>query len=163
MPVIEPEKLNERSLELGGLRFEVYFTKGWGPTTRVLGQRDGEWVEVLRFDDFAVMPHYHAPAESDAIMFDRGTLGDPMEWYLGQVRDNLTDLLGKNGNADVLPTIDQAVVTEQIDQLREAMSSCVPEGFTRVPGIGLRHSRLEEVAAFDQLLGNLLAAPPTHE
>jgi hypothetical protein len=122
--------------EFGGLRFDVAF-RGPGATLRVDGRVDGEWAELLRFDDFVERPHFHAPADADQIDFDRD-LGDPLEWYLAQIRDHLGEWLTKAGHAAVLPGVDLAVVSANVDTLRQAMHDCVPETFTRVPGVGLQ-------------------------
>jgi hypothetical protein len=52
----------QQVLEFGGLRFDVAFRAIGGATLRVDGQVDSEWKELLRFDDFIDVPHYHAPA-----------------------------------------------------------------------------------------------------
>jgi hypothetical protein len=130
-------RLNQRELEFGGLRFDVYFTGTFGPTMRLSGQVDGEWKELLRFDDFVGMPHYHAPADGPQTNYDPAN-GEPLEWYLAQIRDDLPEWLTRSGHAEVIPTIDFAVVSANVDQLRQAMTDCLPDGFERVPGVGLR-------------------------
>src|SRR5450631_387793 len=122
MTDVQPEgqvfqRLNRRELEFGGLRFEVYFTGTFGATMRVFGQVDGDWKEMLRFDDFVDAPHYHAPADADQINYDRQNLGDPLEWYIAQVRDELPVRLTKSGFSEVGPTIDMAALAANVDQL----------------------------------------------
>jgi hypothetical protein len=130
---------NQQQLEFGGLRFEVSFTGDFGATMRVDGRAGGEWTEMLRFDDFVDGPHYHAPASGPQTNFDRA-LGEPLEWWLAQIRDDLPAWLTRSGFADVLPTIDLAAVADNVDRLRQAMSACLPPGFTRVPGVGLQRT-----------------------
>ena len=142
MTDVQPEaqvfhRLNQRELEFGGLRFDVYFTGTFGATMRLSGQVDGDWKELLRFDDFVDMPHYHAPADADQINYDSAN-GDPLEWYIAQIRDDLPEWLTKSGYAEVLPSVDFAVVSDNVGQLRDAMHDVVPEGFQRVPGVGLQ-------------------------
>jgi hypothetical protein len=122
--------------ECGGLRFAVSF-RGPGATLRVSGRVDGQWEELLRFDDFVEQPHYHVPASGDAIMFDR-TLGDPLAFYVEQLRDHLGELLAEAGYAGVAADVDLRAVSEGAERIRTAMIDCVPEGFTRVPGVGLQ-------------------------
>jgi hypothetical protein len=126
-----------QEFSFGGLRFDVSFREV-GVTTRVYGRVQGEWQELLRFDDFVNGPHYHAPAAGRPIAFDRGRLGDPMEWYLAQIRDHLGEWLTRAGFAEVIPSVDFDVVADNIDKLDQAMRSCVPESFARVPGVGLQ-------------------------
>ncbi|HEY2303584.1 MAG TPA: hypothetical protein VGH66_16905 [Acidimicrobiales bacterium] len=137
------QRLNQRELEFGGLRFDVYFTGTFGATMRVSGRVDGEWKEMLRFDDFVDTPHYHAPADDHQINYDRQN-GDPLEWYIAQIRDDLDGWLTRSGFAEVIPTIDEAAVSANVGQLRDAMHDCLPDGFERVPGVGLR--RVESTA-----------------
>ena len=132
-----PAQADHQELEFGGLQFGVSFREV-GATLRVSGKVDGGWREMLRFDDFVDAPHYHAPADADQINFDRATYGDPLEWYMTQIRDDLPEWLEKSGFADVVPTVDMTEVVANLGKVREAMDTCVPEGFTRVPGIGLQ-------------------------
>ena len=127
------------TLEFGGLRFEISFREV-GATLRVDGCIEGTWTEMLRFDDFVDTPHFHAPADGEAIPFDRASLGEPLAWYVVQIRDHLPEWLEKAGFGDVLPTIDVEAVSLNADRLTEAMNACVPAGFLRVPGIGLQRS-----------------------
>ena len=130
-----PEPRSEQ-FSFGGLRFDVSF-RTRGATLRVEGHVGGEWMELLRFDDFVDTPHYHVPATGASIDFDRAN-GDPLEWYLTQIRDHLADWLITAGFADIVPSVDTAAVTANIGALRDAMHACVPAGFERVLGLGLR-------------------------
>jgi hypothetical protein len=129
------------TLEFGGLRFDVSFREV-GATLRVDGLVGGTWTEMLRFDDFVDGPHFHAPADGDAIPFDRAAFGEPLAWYMAQIRDHLPEWLEKAGYVDLLPNIDFDVVSLNTDSLLEAMNACVPVGFHRVPGIGLQRVEL---------------------
>ena len=133
---------NAEVLEFGGLRFEVSF-RDIGATLRVDGRVDGTWTELLRFDDFVEMPHFHAPADADATLFDRA-LGEPLAWYVAQIRDHLSEWLERSGFGEVLETIDLDAIAANSDRLTEAMTACVPAGFVRIPGVGL--SRSDRVA-----------------
>jgi hypothetical protein len=121
----------------GGLRFDVAFRAPAGATLRVDGLVDGDWTELLRFDDFVDVPHFHAPANAAQIDFDRSN-GEPLEWYLAQIEHHLAEWLTTSGYAAVIPTVDFAAVSANVDTLREAMHTCVPETFRRVPGLGLQ-------------------------
>jgi hypothetical protein len=130
-------RMNRQELEFGGLRFDVSFTGDFGATMRVYGRTGDEWTEMLRFDDFVDGPHYHAPADGPQINFDRA-LGEPLEWYIAQIRDDLPAWLTRSGFAEVLPTIDLQAVADNAGRLEAAMSDCLPPGFARVPGSGLQ-------------------------
>lgn len=126
-------------LAIGGLQFEASF-RGAGATLRVFGDVDGQRTELLRFDDFIETPHYHVPAHGDPIEFDRVGLGDPLEWFVGQLRDHLPELLTDAGYAGILPGVDAGAVSAGADRIREAMISCVPAGYVRVKGVGLQRA-----------------------
>ena len=135
----------QQVLEFGGLRFDVAFRAIGGATLRVDGKVDNEWKELLRFDDFIDVPHYHAPADAEQINFDRSKYGEPLAWYIAQIRDHLPEWLDNSGFADVVPTVDMDEVVRKIDTVEKAMRDCVPEGFVRVPGYGIQ--RVKEDAA----------------
>ena len=130
--------VGQQVLEFGGLRFDVAFRAIGGATLRVDGKVDKEWQELLRFDDFIDVPHYHAPADAEQVNFDRATLGEPLAWYIAQIRDHLPEWLEKSGFADVVPAVDMKEVAGNIDKVEKAMRDCVPEGFVRVPGVGIQ-------------------------
>ena len=126
----------EEILEFGGLRFGVSL-RAPGATLRVSGRVDGEWTEMLRFDDFVDQPHFHVPSSGPSIAFDRAT-GDPLAWYVAQVRDHLAELVEQAGFTSVLATVDLDEVAKGADRLTEAMEARVPDGCARVPGVGLQ-------------------------
>lgn len=141
MAEVDLERLNQVELQFGGLRFEVYYTRYFGPTTRVFGQRSGDWVEMLRFDDFVGLPHYHAPADDDnAIMLDVSTQGEPIEFYLDVLSSKLAEVITPLGFDDVLSGVDAEGVNKNLPTLRAAMSSVLPDGFSRVQGDTLQDS-----------------------
>jgi hypothetical protein len=129
-----------REWAVGGLRFSVSFRRKDGATLRVFGLFGGSWTEMLRFDDFIDEPHYHVPAMAEPHRFDRANNGEPLEWFVAQIRDNLVEMLVAGGFADVVPTVDVAAVVAEIDQIHQAMIDIVPEGYVRVPGIGLQRA-----------------------
>jgi hypothetical protein len=124
--------------DCGGLHFSVSFRAPAGATLRVYGDVDGSRTELLRFDDFVESPHYHAPASADAVLFDREALGEPLEWIVGQLRDHFTELMCTAGLAGVLDQVDVAEVADGAGRVRDAMVACVPDGYVRVPGVGLQ-------------------------
>ncbi|GEM_PF-1345729 len=131
------ERQTSTVLEFGGLRFDVSF-RNIGATLRVHGRVNGEWTEMLRFDDFVDSPHFHVPASGDQIPFDRASFGEPLAWYVDQVRNHLAELLKRAGFSHVVPTVDFDEIARHADKLGKAMEACVPDGFVRVPGVGLQ-------------------------
>jgi hypothetical protein len=135
------EVTGRQLVDCGGLRFEATFRAPAGATLRVLGDVEGQQTELLRFDDFIDGPHYHVPASGPAIQFDQERLGEPLAWYVLQLRDHLTDLITETGFAPVLADVDPVAVTDHAEDIRKAMEACVPGGYERVPGVGLRPSK----------------------
>jgi hypothetical protein len=134
------EASGQQVVECGGLRFEATFRAPAGATLRVFGDVDGDLTELLRFDDFIEGPHYHVPAAGDPRPFDSAALGEALTWYISQLRDHLGELLAEAGFGSVLSGVDVDAVTEHSEDIRRAMEACVPAGYVRVPGVGLRQS-----------------------
>jgi hypothetical protein len=135
------EEMTTTELEYGGLRFGVSFRRPAGATLRVNGEVDGEWTELLRFDDFVDAPHYHVPASAEQINFDRAN-GEPLDWYIAQIRDNLGPLLDQAGFGKVAERADLAAVSEHAGDIKRAMEECVPEGYVRLAGVGLQRQQV---------------------
>ena len=127
-------------VECGGLQFEATFRAPAGATLRVFADVDGHVTELLRFDDFIEEPHYHVPAAGDPRPFDSAALGEPLSWFMTELRDHLGELLTEAGFGGVLPGVDLDAVTDHAQDIRKAMEACVPDGYVRVPGVGLRLS-----------------------
>jgi hypothetical protein len=125
---------------VGGLRLSVAFRREDGATLRVWGPVGDGWTEMLRFDDFIDEPHHHVPAMAEPYMFDRARDGEPLEWFVAQVRDNLAEMLVAGGFAEVLAGVDVAAVAAEADKIHQAMIDIVPEGYVRVPGVGLQRA-----------------------
>ncbi len=133
-------KPGRQVVDCGGLRFEATFRAPAGATLRVSGDVDDHTTELLRFDDFIEAPHYHIPADAEPIRFDQATLGEPLAWFVSQLRDHLGELLVEAGYARILSDVDLDAVAQHAADIRKAMEACVPEGYRRVPGVGLRRS-----------------------
>jgi hypothetical protein len=126
-------------LEFGGLRLEVYYTPNFGDSTRVKGMVDGQWKELLRFDDFVDTPHYHAPADNVLqIDLDPEEIGEPAEFYLNILDNRLPEILPSIGFEAVLETLDLDEIRRHLRVVRAAMDSVLVTGFYRQPGQSLR-------------------------
>ena len=159
MAEIDLERLNQVELQFGGLRFEVYYTRYFGPTTRVFGRRGDEWVEMLRFDDFVGVPHYHAPADDDnAIMLSVAEIGEPRLFYTDILVNKLAETVEPLGFGDIVSTVDMPVVVQNLPTLHAAMSSVLPQGFSRVDGDGLQDSDPERAVTRAEMFAKAQAA-----
>jgi hypothetical protein len=129
-----------KDLEIGGLRFHAEFRAPSGATLRVYAPSARGPEELLRFDDFVGSPHYHVPAEGEPVKLDPGAVGDPLDWYVGQLKDHLEEMLTDGGFRDVLSVVDLGAVTEHVGDIRQMMVDCVPTGYVRTPGVGLQRA-----------------------
>jgi hypothetical protein len=129
----------ERALDVGGLHFTASF-RAPGATLRIFGPVGGRQTELLRFDDFVDGPHYHVPADGPQIIFDEAELGEPLAWFVAEIRDHLEEMLVTAGFGELLPVVDTKAVAENAETIRQIMVDCVPEGFVRSPGVGLRRA-----------------------
>lgn len=125
---------------MGGLHLSVAFRRDDGATLRVFGRTDEGWKEMLRFDDFIDSPHYHVSIDKPIIPFDRAKYGDPMEYFVSEIRNHIGQLLIEAGFADVAARADLDAVAADAERIRREMIDCVPEGYERVPGVGLRRT-----------------------
>jgi len=129
----------EMDLDVGGLHLTASF-RGAGATLRVYGPAGGRLKELLRFDDFVDAPHYHVPADAPPISFDEVKLGEPLAWFVAQIRDHLGEMLTTAGFSDVVAVVDLRAVADSAETIRKMMVDCVPAGYVRAPGLGLRRA-----------------------
>jgi hypothetical protein len=159
MPEIDVERINQVEMQFGGVRFETYYTRYFGASTRLFGKVKGEWEELMRFDDFVGIPHYHQPASDDnARMLDNAEVPEAMEYFLNIIANELPERLASCGYADVVPSIDQERVKANLELVRHAMSSVLPEGFHRVPGKFLQDSQEDRAATRAEMFAKAQAA-----
>ena len=70
-----------------------------GLCVQVFGEVDDQDVEILRFDCFDQMPHYHyGPANHNIrLNMDKTTVGNPFGWTMGHLRTKLPDMIRRSG------------------------------------------------------------------
>jgi hypothetical protein len=122
--------------EYGGLRF-VVSSNDSGANLAVFGDVGHGLVEMVRFQDYVDDPHYHAPV-GGWVAFDREALGDPLSWWLTQLRDHFPLWLERSGFARVVGDVDFAAVNRYLPLVERAMTACLPSGYVREPGFGIR-------------------------
>jgi hypothetical protein len=130
------QKRNEMVIEEGGLRFEIFFDRDLGATMEIQAARDGALIPTIRLDDYEEDPHYHTPVGA-WFNFDRAARGEPLAWFVDQVRDHLPELLETSHAGQLIPTLDFESISALADRLYAAMAARVPRGCVRVPGVGL--------------------------
>jgi hypothetical protein len=96
-----------------------------GVCIHVMGGADGEEKELLRFDCFDQVPHYHyAPlGKNERRELDKTTAGNPVGWTLRQLRTRLPDMLDHAGFGDVASRLDRELVASKLDEVEQAARS----------------------------------------
>jgi hypothetical protein len=127
-------------LEFGGLRLEVYFTGSFGASVIVSATARPE-IELLRFDDFVDVPHYHAPGDDpDPVNLDVADVGEPRQFFLNYLAEKLPTVLPQIGFGDIVETLDFAEINRHLDAVRASLNTVLPDGFFRAPGTSLQDS-----------------------
>src|SRR5262245_59055702 len=92
-----------------------------GVCIHVMGTANGVMRELLRFDCFDQLPHYHyAPLDrNERIFLDKTTAGNPLGWTLKQLRNRLPEMLERAGYDDVVSSLDRDLVASKMDEVEE--------------------------------------------
>ena len=110
--VIPVDDLVETIIGDGDIKFSLNYSdhlSDQGVNIAVLAVIDDDIIELLRFDCFDHQPHYHyGPSKSNKrFMLDQTTEGDPVEWALLQIGENLPAMLNRSGYVDISNNIDK--------------------------------------------------------
>jgi hypothetical protein len=116
--------IDNATVEAGAVTFGLVYrrvTEDGGVTIHVMGSPSGEMKELLRFDCFEKVPHYHyAPLDqNERHNLDMVTAGDPLDWALGRLRARLPEMLEHAGYSTVASRIDADLVREKLDEVAE--------------------------------------------
>jgi hypothetical protein len=92
-----------------------------GVCIHVLGDVSGKETELLRFDCFDQVPHYHyAPmGKNERRELDKTTAGNPLGWTLRQLRTRLPEMLEHAGFGEVASQLDQKLLASKLDEVDE--------------------------------------------
>ena len=119
-------------VEAGGIVFAMRYrddiTGDEGLCIEVRAELDGRDTELLRFDCFAVAPHYHYGPESDddRLMLDATSAGDPLEWALGCFkRGRLRPMIERAGYQTVAESLDEQAVAAALPKITAAAQAIV--------------------------------------
>lgn len=124
-------KSETQSVEMGGLRFVVsHRTLGdgdGGPTIEVYGDVQGTDTQVLRFDCFRKVPHYHMPpSSSEVLKLDPAAVGDGLEWSLTQIREHIPEMLSTAGFIELAEEVDRSALQRGWTRVKEAVDATAP-------------------------------------
>ena len=113
-------------ISIGNLTFRIEHRQtadDHGPAIRVYGDVDGREVQLLRFDCFAVDPHYHYDPTGRNVMFhlDPLTMGDPLDFSLSQIATNARLMIEHAGFSQTAAGVNQDELTTRIDEIGRAV------------------------------------------
>ena len=79
-----------------------------GLCVQVFGKAEGQDTEILRFDCFDQMPHYHyGPANHNIrLNMDKTTVGNPFGWTLDNLRTKLPAMIQRAGYEDLAAEVE---------------------------------------------------------
>lgn len=77
---------------------------------------EGHEVELLRFDCFDHIPHYHYDPgnANDRLMIDLTTEGDPLEWTIMQLNERLPEMIRRAGYNEIANNVDNVDMSSDI-------------------------------------------------
>ena len=90
-----------------------------GLSIQVVGEVDGKETELLRFDCFDQVPHYHYGPENknERYNLDKTTEGNPLGWTINQLRSNLPNMLKRAGYEELAGKLDVRLAASKVDEL----------------------------------------------
>jgi len=116
--------IGNTKIEAGAVTFALQYRTQMpdqGVCIQVVGDVAGTETELLRFDCFDQLPHYHyAPTgRNERIFLDKTTAGNPIGWTLKQLRERLPAMLNHAGFEEITNRLDSAEVASKLDQVEE--------------------------------------------
>ena len=124
--------MNHARVEVGGIVFAMRYRDDIagdeGLCIEVRAELEGRDTELLRFDCFAVAPHYHygPEADDDRLMLDATSAGDPLEWALGCFkRGRLRPMIERAGYQSVAESLDERAVAAALPEISAVAQAIV--------------------------------------
>ena len=104
-----------------------------GLCVQVFGKAEGQDTEILRFDCFDQMPHYHyGPANHNIrLNMDKTTVGNPFGWTLDNLRTKLPAMIQRAGYEDLAAEVEANPVDESVLDEVEAKGRQMAVGMRR--------------------------------
>ena len=116
------------TIEAGAITFHLQYRAQMadqGVCIHVMGDASGGEKELLRFDCFDQVPHYHYDplGKNERRELDKTTAGNPLGWALRQLRTRLPEMLEHAGYSDVARRLDRGLVASKLDVVEESARS----------------------------------------
>lgn len=112
-------------IEVGALSLAVEYRfvgEEQGPSIHVFGPVGGADEEILRFDCFDRVPHYHygfSYIDQAMVPIDTAAVGDAFEWVCDTVEQRLPDLLAKADAPDAAAAVDMSGLATAMSTIRD--------------------------------------------
>ncbi len=139
------------TIEAGGITFVMHYrtidggvgsAPDQGVCLNVFGDVDGKQTEILRFDCFANVPHYHYGPENknERVMLDPIATGNSVGWTFKQIRNKLPEMIRRAGYDNLADSVDYDAVGSKVDEVETAVRDLTLSGRRNVT-----HNRGTEV------------------
>ncbi len=120
-------------MEASGLRFAVDYrtiSTDRGPSLQILGDVDGQPVQLLRFDCFEREPHFHydPQGKNNRIFLNMAKVSDPIAWTIDYLQGNVASLVRIAGYGRLADQLDEAALTAALPGVEKALRDSVPRG-----------------------------------
>jgi hypothetical protein len=118
-------------MEASGLRFAVQYRNGTtdrGPSLQILGDVDGNSVQLLRFDCFENEPHFHydPDGKNNRIFLNKARAADPIAWSIDYLRGNVTSLVRIAGYGRLADQLNEEALTAVLPGVEQALRDSIP-------------------------------------
>jgi hypothetical protein len=118
-------------MEASGLRFAVDYrtTKtDRGPSLQILGEVDGQTVQLLRFDCFEHEPHFHydPQGKNNRIFLNTPRVSDPIAWTMDALRGNIASLVRIAGYGRLADRLDNRALDAALPGVEKALRESAP-------------------------------------
>ena len=102
-----------------------------GLCLQVYSEVDGKDTEILRFDCFDQLPHYHYGPENFNIRLymDKTTVGNPLGWTMNNLRNNMVTMVRRAGYDDLADSLGANPVSKDtLDEIEAKARGMAREG-----------------------------------
>ncbi len=118
-------------MEASGLRFAVDYrtTKtDRGPSLQILGDVDGQPVQLLRFDCFEQEPHFHydPQGKNNRIFLNTPRVADSIAWSMDYLRGHMSSLVRIAGYARLADRLDDSALDAALPGVEKALRESAP-------------------------------------
>lgn len=99
-----------------------------GPSLQILGEVDGQTVQLLRFDCFEQEPHFHydPQGKNNRIFLNTPRVDDPIAWTIQYLRGNMSSLVRVAGYGRLADRLDDMALDAALPGVEKALRDSAP-------------------------------------